>query len=87
MNFLVQQIPNHFSQETDILLNNEKINMDNNGAATGTLKVENNILELKHLIFPDVTQAELKFSTNTTNYPGMGYMINYCTYTYFPVKS
>jgi len=82
MNLLVQQIPNHFSQETDILLNNQKISRGNNGTATGMLQKGDNIIELKNLTFPKKAHVELKFSTNTTDYPGMGYIINYCTYTY-----
>ena len=86
MNILVQQIPNFLTEKDEFLLNNEKIN-PNNGTVTGTLQAGYNILELKNLIFPDVRHAELKFSTLTTDYPGMGYKVDYCTYTYSPTKN
>jgi len=87
MNISMQQTPNHFNSVSEFLLNNEKIVMGGNGIVSGTLKAGNNTLELKNLVFPNAKQPELKFSTSTPDYPGMGYKVAYCTYTYARIGS
>jgi len=78
MNMYATRVSKEYSNWGENYLNEKLI--PSGPQAAGTLAIGDNTLELKNVVFYDTSDAELKFYTNIQNYPGMGYLVNYCTY-------